>query len=349
MRQYSAENGFANDWHLVNYGKFAQAGAGMVVVETAAVEARGRITYGDLGIWSNEHVALLARIASFIREQGAVPAIQLGHAGRMSGMQRPWEGGGALGEAQIARGEAPWQGLAPSAIPFAPEWPVPLTMTNVHLEEVAAAWEAAARRAIRAGFDALELHCASGYLLHEFLSPTTNLRSDAYGGDARRRMTYPLHVVKRVRAVWPPGKPLLCRVPVADDSDGDAGIEESIEFSREIKSLGVDVIACSAGGIRRYPTSSKRSRSVAAGVSCAAQIRNGAHVSTMAEGSVFDAQLAEDILASAHADLIGIANEAVFNPNWPLHARGALESDGFDEWPRQYGWRLEKQAFARES
>lgn len=224
VRQYCAHEGLANDWHLVHYGKLAQAGAGMVMLETTAVESRGRVTYGDLGLWSNDQVEPLGRIASFIKARGAVPGIRLGHAGRKAAMTRPWEGHAPLVEADSIRGETPWRTVAPSALPAARGWPEPVAMGADQVETVAAAWEAAARRASRAGFEVLEIHCGHGYLLHEFLSPVSNLRSDAYGGGPAGRRAYPLEIVKRLRAVWPQNKPLMCRISVIDGADGGYGI-----------------------------------------------------------------------------------------------------------------------------
>lgn len=345
MSQYSAHEGLANDWHLVNYGKFAQAGVGMVMVETAAVEARGRVTHGDLGLWSNDHVAPLSRVATFIRSQGAIPGIQLGHAGRKGSIQRPWEGYGFLTETDALRGELPWRTIAPSALPAAKGWPEPAAMSDVQMREVTAAWEAAARRAARAGFEVLEIHCAHGYLLHEFLSPIANLRGDAYGRGASGRMTYPLEIVKRLRAVWPSDKPLMCRVSAIDGSDGGYGIDDTVEFARELKNAGVDVVACSSGGISGLATLANRlQHGLGHQVAYAEKIRREARVSTMADGLIADPVHADGVLESGQADLIGIGREALYNPNWALHARQVLEADGFDAWPRQYGWWLSNRA-----
>lgn len=345
MSQYSATEGLVNDWHFVHYGKFAQAGPGIVMLETAAVEARGRATYGDLGIWSNDHVAPLGRIATFIRSHGSVPALQIGHAGRRAGQQRPWEGHGPLGEKEASRGEVPWQTIGPSPIPAAPDWPVPSTLTGEQLDEIASAFEAAARRAVRAGFDVLEIHCADGHLLSDFLSPIANLRSDAFGGNAERRRAFPLSVVRRVRAVWPSSKPLMCRVSAIDGLDGDYGLEETIEFARELKAIGVDVVDCSTDEISRSATAANRfPRSLGDHAPYAGKLRKNVAVATMAVGLILDPNQAEDILVKGHADLIGVAREMLYNPNWPLHAREVLLKDGFEFWPQQYGWWLAKRA-----
>ncbi|MFM0221695.1 NADH:flavin oxidoreductase/NADH oxidase [Paraburkholderia dipogonis] len=345
IRQYCAHEGLANDWHLVHYGKLAQAGGGMVMVETTAVEPRGRTTYGDLGLWSNDQVAPLGRIASFIKARGAVPGIKLGHAGRKAAVTRPWEGHAPLVDADAVRGEPPWRTVAPSALPAARGWPEPDAMGADQLETVAAAWEAAARRASRAGFEVLEIHCGHGYLLHEFLSPVSNLRSDAYGGGPACRRAYPLEVVKRLRAIWPHNKPLMCRISVIDGADGGYGIDEMVQFCRYLKDAGVDVIDCSSGGISGLASVANRlARGVGRQVRHAGRVRKDAAVKTMAVGLIVEPAQAEQVLQSGHADLVGIGREALYNPNWALHARERLETDGFGSWPKEYGWWLERRA-----
>lgn len=347
IKQYSANEGLANDWHLVHYGKLAHSGAGMVLVETTAVEARGRKTYGDLGLWSNDHVAPLARIATFIKSQGSVPAIRLGHAGRKGSLQRPWEGYAPLAEFDATRAEAAWKTVAPSAIPAARDWPESAAMSAGQIEEVAAAWEAAARRAARAGFEALVVDCGHGYLLHQFLSSLANLRGDSYGGDAARRRTYPLEIVQRLRAVWPSDKPLLCRVSVVDGPDSDHGFEDVIDFVRALKAVGVDLVDCSAGGISGLASVAER-MSLAAGrkIEYAARMRGEASIATMVVGPVNGSRHAEQLLESGSVDMLSIDCHTLTNPNWPLHARAELEQDGFGGWPQQYRWWLENRAHA---
>jgi 2,4-dienoyl-CoA reductase-like NADH-dependent reductase (Old Yellow Enzyme family) len=343
MGQYCAQHGLANDWHLVNYGKFAQGGAGMVLVETTAVEARGRCTYGDLGLWADPQVEPLSRIASFIRSQGSVPAIQLGHAGRKAGKQRPWEGFGQLSELEFRRGEVPWQTVAPSGNAFAEGWPAPVEMSGQQLEEVAIAWQDATRRAAQAGFDVLEVHFGQGFLLHEFLSPLANQRDDAYGGDSTRRMAYPLEVIKRVRAAWPAEKPLMCRISAVDGAYGGYRVEDAISFVLELKALGVDIIDCSSGGIAGHEMTADTLRhSVGMPARYSARIRHEADISTMAVGTIADAEHADDIVASGQADLIGVGCEMFDDPNWALHSRAALLDDGLGAWPQQYGWWLQR-------
>jgi 2,4-dienoyl-CoA reductase-like NADH-dependent reductase (Old Yellow Enzyme family) len=345
VKQYSAIAGLANDWHMVHYGKQAQSGAGMVMIETTAVEARGRETYGDLGLWSNDQVAPLSRIATFIKSQGSVPGIRLGHAGRKAALQRPWDGLGPLTKSDLARGEAVWKPIAPSAIPAAKGWPEPLPMTDSDLEVVASAWEAAARRAARAGFEVLEVHCGHGYLLQQFLSPVANLRSDMYGDGPIGRRAYPLEIVQRIRAVWPQDRPVMCRISAIDGADGGYGIEEMIQFCRQLKESGVDVVDCSSGGISGLASVANRlSSGVSRQVQYAGQLRREADIKTMAVGLIVKPGDAEKVLEDECADLIGIGREALYNPNWTLHAREAFGAEGFAAWPRQYGWWLERRA-----
>lgn len=339
FNQHTAVEGLANDWHLVTYGKFAQAGVGTVMVETAAVEARGRGSYGDLGLWSNEQVAPLSRIASFIKSQGAVPAIQIGHAGRKASMQRPWEGNGLLSEKEAESGEMPWQTLAPSGIPVAPRWPTPAAMNTSQIEEVASAFEAAARRAARAGFELLAVDCAQGQLLHQFLIASANLRSDAYGGSAERRRAYPFSVLKRIRAVWPSDKPLMCRMPFTEGPDGSYGVENAIEFARDVKAIGIDVIV--RGGVdplTHEPGAGQQLGRSPGQSTQPAELRKSAGIAVVATSAQWSLEVAEDAIATRQADLIGISRQLTHNPNWALHARAQLEEDGFAGWPQQDRW-----------
>ncbi|VVE89849.1 NADH:flavin oxidoreductase/NADH oxidase [Pandoraea bronchicola] len=345
MSQYCARDGIADDWHLVNYGKLAQGGAGMVIVETAAVEPRGRGTYGCLGLWNDAQIAPLARIADFIRAQGAVPALQIGHAGRKGSVQRPWEGYAQLTQRERERGETPWETIAPSATSAGPDWPTPAAMDSATLESVALAFVAATQRAARAGFDVIELHAAHGYLLHEFLSPIANTRDDAWGGDAARRMAWPLEVIRRVRSAWPQSKPLLLRVSSVDGIDGGYSLDDTVAFARAASAVGVDLVDCSSGGISGLATAANRlPRGYGFQVPYASEVRAKADVASMAVGLIVDAHQAERILADGHADLVAIGREALEDPNWALHARRTLEGEAFDAWPAQYGWWLARRA-----
>jgi 2,4-dienoyl-CoA reductase-like NADH-dependent reductase (Old Yellow Enzyme family) len=299
MCQYSARDGVAGDWHLVHLGKFAQGGAGIVFVEATAVEKRGRITHGDTGIWDDAHIQGLKRIASFIKEQKAVPAIQLAHAGRKASMARPWYGNGPLTQADLDRGDKPWSTLAPSEAPIDSSWIAPRAFAKGDFQVVLNAYREATRRARAAGFDIIEVHAAHGYLLHTFLSPLSNARSDDYGGSLENRMRFPLEVVREVRKAWPADKPLFVRVSSIDDVEGGWGIEDTIRLAKELKLLGVDVVDCSSGGIQGSATAATRAllkRVPGFQVPFAERVRKEAGVATMAVGLILTPQQAEEAL-----------------------------------------------------
>ena len=345
MCQYSAIDGLANDWHLVHLGKFAQGGAGLVMVEAAAVTAEGRITHGDVGIWNDEQIAPLKRIATFLRDNGAVPSIQLAHAGRKASMQRPWYGNAVLDQADRARGDLPWRTVAPSAIPMDEGWLMPHALEAAELAELREHWRRATLRAVEAGFEFAEVHCAHGYLLHAFLSPLSNRRTDAYGGDRAGRMRYPLEIIETVRAAWPADRPLAVRISSVDGVDGGLVLEDQIAFAREAKARGVDLIDCSSGGLLGSATAARIPRGYSFQVPYADEIRRSADIATIAVGLILHPQQAEDVLANGHADLVAIGREALFDPNWPLHAELALgggSGEVFASWPKQYGWWLER-------
>jgi 2,4-dienoyl-CoA reductase-like NADH-dependent reductase (Old Yellow Enzyme family) len=244
MCQYSSEDGFANDWHLVHLGSRAVGGAALVIMEASAVEARGRISPQDHGIWKDEHIPFLARIAAFLRQQGAAACIQLAHAGRKASTWRPWEGSGA-----VPPEAGGWQPVAPSPIAFQPDYPLPRTLTLAEIAGIGESFAAAARRALEAGFQVVELHFAHGYLMHEFLSPLSNRRTDEYGGPFENRIRFAIETAKAVRAVWPEHLPLFVRISASDWVEGGWDIDESVELSRRLCSLGVDLIDCSSGGL----------------------------------------------------------------------------------------------------
>ena len=344
MCQYSAKQGMADDWHFVHLGKFAQGGAGIVFVEATAVEERGRITHGDLGIWSDEHIPPLSRIAHFVKSQGAVPAIQLAHAGRKASMQRPWHGNGPMNEADRARGEDTWPIVAPSAVPLDQDWLVPAELSISDLKALKEAWRRAAERALAAGFEIVEIHNAHGYLLHEFLSPLSNRRTDGYGGDFKGRTRLPLEIAEIVRETWPKDKPVFVRVSAVDGVEGGWTLDDTVAFARELKARGIDLIDCSSGGIAGSATAGRSApTSLGFQVPYAKRVRREAEIPTMAVGLIVDAEQAEQILEGGSADLVALAREALFDPNWPLHAAYALGVDGeFDQWPVQYGWWLKR-------
>lgn len=344
MLQYSGRDGLPTDWHLVHLGRLALGGAGIVFTEAIAVEERGRITHGDLGLWHDGQVAPLRRIAAFVRAHGAVPAVQLAHAGRKAGTQRPWEGHGPLGEADRARGEPPWPPIGASPIPAAPGRPVPVEMSAADIATVKEAWRTAALRALEAGFEAVEVHGAHGYLLHSFLSPLSNARTDAYGGDFAGRARLPLEVAETVRAVWPKDRPVFYRVSAVDE--GGWTIEETVAFARALGERGVDVIDCSSGSLFDSSTANVRlKRSFGFQVPFAERVRRETGLMTMAVGLIVDPHQAEAILREDRADLVAIGREALADPQWPLRAEAELTGrEAFDSWPVQHGWWLERRA-----
>ena len=346
MCQYAAQEGVLNDWHLVHLGKFAQGGAGIVMVEATAVAAQGRITHGDSGLWNDGQIAPLRRIADFLRGQGAVPAIQLGHAGRKASMQRPWFGNAALGPADVARGDSAWPVVSASAVPMDAGWLLPHALDAGDMAVLIGQFRDAVLRAGEAGFDIVEVHAAHGYLVAQFLSPLSNQRTDAWGGDRAGRMRFPLAVIEAARAAWPADKPLFLRISAVDGVPGGVTLEDSLAFCREAGARGVDVIDCSSGGISGAATAAKGPpRPYSYQVPFARELRRDSGMATMAVGLIVHPQQAEEIVTSGSADLVALAREALFNPNWPLHAELALR-DGdiaaFGAWPKEYGWWLER-------
>jgi 2,4-dienoyl-CoA reductase-like NADH-dependent reductase (Old Yellow Enzyme family) len=344
MCQYSARDGEVTDWHLVHLGKFAQGGAGIVFVEATAVEKRGRITHGDTGIWDDAHIAGLKRIASFIRSQKAIPAIQLAHAGRKASMARPWYGNGPLTQADFDRGESAWSIVAPTGTPIGEGWIAPRALKKGDLEVLLNAYRQAARRAHAAGFEIVELHAAHGYLLHTFLSPLSNDRTDEYGGGIENRMRFPLEVAKAVRESWPAGKPLFVRCSSIDDVEGGWSIEDTVAFAKNLKTIGVDVIDCSSGGILGSATAATKTlvpRVPGFQLPFSERIRKESGLKTMAVGLILSGTQAEEALQAGRADLIAVGREALYDPNWPVHAARELGVDpDYAMWPEQYGWWL---------
>ncbi|EPX60682.1 NADH:flavin oxidoreductase/NADH oxidase [Cystobacter fuscus DSM 2262] len=337
MCQYSAVDGIATDYHLAHLGRFALGGFGIVFVEATGVSPEGRITHGDMGLWNDAQIAPLARISTFLRAHGAVPAIQLGHAGRKGSRQRPWEGDVSLTQADAdARGEGPWPTVAPSALPHAEGWQVPGALTDEGLERLRQAWRSAAQRALQAGFDIVEVHCAHGYLLNEFLSPVANRRTDRYGGTRDNRMRFPLEVIEGVRAIWPQDKPVFVRVSSIDGVEGGWTLEDTVAFARELEKRGVDVLDCSSGGVAKE---FKGPSGPGYQVGFAQRVREETGLRTIAVGLITEAAQAEAIVAEGRADLVALAREALAAPQWPLNARRALEANplDFQDWPIQSG------------
>jgi 2,4-dienoyl-CoA reductase-like NADH-dependent reductase (Old Yellow Enzyme family) len=328
MCQYAAIDGVAQDWHLVHLGRFAQGGAGAVFVEATGVSPEGRISHGDMGLWNDEQARALARIADFLRAHGAAPAIQLAHAGRKGSTQRPWHGGGPVGpEDERVRGEGPWTPVAPSAIPFTDGWIVPHALSAAEIAGLLVAWREAARRALDAGFDILEVHAAHGYLLNEFLSPLANFRDDAYGGDLAGRMRFPLAVVETVRAVWPKSRPLFVRISAVDGPENGWTLDDSVAFARELKARGVDVVDCSSGGVAPVPPPVS---GPGYQVPYAERVRREAGIMTMAVGAISEPRQAEAILGEGKADLVAVARQVLADPSWPVRCQHVLEGEDAD-------------------
>ena len=345
MCQYSACDGIANDWHLVHLGQFATGGAGLVFCEAAAVEEHGRITHGDLGIWNDAHIAPLERVTDFIKANDAVPGIQLAHAGRKASMQRPWYGNAALNDADTARGDLAWNIVAPSAEPVAPGWLMPHELSVAEIKALVEQWKAATRRSHAAGFDVLEVHGAHGYLLHSFLSPLSNKRTDAYGGSFENRIRFALEIVDVVRGEWPDDKPLFFRTSSSDFSAEGWKIEDTVALARELKEHGVDVIDCSSGGIAGSATAAPIKRYPGFQVPFAEQVKKEASILTQAVGIILNGTQAEEVLQAGRADLIAIGREALYDPHWAAHAAHELGADRqFGLWPKQYGWWLNVRA-----
>lgn len=343
MCQYSAVDGFANDWHLVHLGALAKGGFAAVMTEAAAVQEKGRITHGDIGLWSDAHAEALRPIIDFIRANGALAGIQLAHAGRKAAMQRPWRGNGPLGEADHVLGDDPWAVVAPSALPVTEGWLMPREMTPADIARLAEDFASAARRADALGCEFVEIHSGHGYLLQSFLSPLSNKRSDAYGGDRRGRSRALLEVAEAVRGAWPEGKPLFVRISSVDGFEGGWEIGDSVELAKDLKALGVDVIDCSSGG-------NQGASKVSAGAPLPAgyqlpyaqAIREGAGIATQGVGLILDGPQAEAALQAGQADLIAIGRQALFDPFWPRHQAYDMGVNAFADWPEQYGWWLNR-------
>jgi len=347
MCQYSATDGFANDWHLAHLGRYAMGGFGCVMAEATAVEPRGRITHGDLGLWSDDQAAPLKRIANFIRGQGAVPAIQLAHAGRKASMQRPWQGNGPLDATDFARGEEPWKIVAPSAIAIDDGYIQPDELGDVEITRLVEAFRQATARADAAGFDVVEAHGAHGYLMASFLSPITNRRNDAFGGDRAGRMRFPLAVAEAMRSAWPADKPLFFRVSSIDGAEGGWDMEDTVVFATALKALGVDVMDCSSGGLSGSGTIQNSKRGPGYQAPYAKETRERAGIATMAVGLILDGPQAEALLDEDCCDLIAIGREALANPQWGHDAAKTLGVDpSYALWPEQSGWWLDKRARA---
>ena len=333
MCQYSADEGFANDWHLVHLGSRAAGGVALAMVEATAVTRDGRISPGDMGIWSDEHIEPLARIARFVESQGAVPAIQLAHAGRKASCDLPWKGGDSLKTPQ----EGGWPVVGPSAIPFEEGDPVPAALDAAGIRGILEAFDAAARRALKAGFRVIEIHSAHGYLLHEFLSPLSNHRTDDFGGSLENRMRLVLQVAERLRSIIPDDLPLFVRISATDWVEGGWDIEQSVVLAQHLKKLGVDLIDVSSGGLvptARIPVGKGYQ------VPLSREIRERADICTGAVGMITEPQHAHEVITSGDADFVFIARELLREPYWALKAYHALGEE--PPWPIQYGYAVKR-------
>jgi 2,4-dienoyl-CoA reductase-like NADH-dependent reductase (Old Yellow Enzyme family) len=333
MCQYSARDGFADDWHLVHLGSRAVGGVALAIVEATAVTPEGRITPGDVGIWNDQHVEPLARITRFVHRQGAVAGIQLAHAGRKASSDLPWKGGARLKTPE----QGGWPVVAPSPIPFDAGDPLPLALDEAGIDGIIAAFEAAARRALAAGFKVLEIHAAHGYLLHEFLSPLSNRRQDQYGGSLENRMRLLLRAAERLRGLMPHELPLFVRISATDWVEGGWDIQGSVALAKALKPLGVDLIDVSSGGL--VPTARIP---VAKGyqVPFARRIRDEADIRTGAVGLITEPQYANEIITGGDANLVFLARELLREPYWALKAAYALEEE--PAWPVQYGYAVKR-------
>jgi 2,4-dienoyl-CoA reductase-like NADH-dependent reductase (Old Yellow Enzyme family) len=326
MCQYSARDGLPADWHLVHLGSRAVGGAALVIAEASAVSAEGRISPGDTGIWSDAHAAAWSRVARFVSDQGSVPGIQLAHAGRKASTDAPWRGGRPLGEDACG-----WRPVAPSPLAFGEGYPVPRELSTDDVRAVIGAFRDAARRADAAGFEVVEIHMAHGYLLHEFLSPLTNLRSDEYGGTLEGRVRLPLEVARAVREAFPVERPVFARISATDWVDGGWDLDQSVVLARALREAGVDLVDCSSGGLvphARVPLGPGYQ------VPFAEAIRARGGVMTGAVGLIRDPAQAEAVVADGKADLVLLAREMLREPYWPLRAARALGVEV--RWPDQY-------------
>jgi 2,4-dienoyl-CoA reductase-like NADH-dependent reductase (Old Yellow Enzyme family) len=335
MCQYVAKDGFADDWHLVHLGSRASGGAALVIVEATAVVPEGRITPGDLGIWSDAHIEPLARIAKFVHSQGAVAGIQIAHAGRKASCDLPWNGGAGL----LTKEAGGWPVVGPSAIAFDEGYPVPKELDAAGIDNVVVAFEAATKRALAAGFRVIEIHAAHGYLLHEFLSPLSNQRTDQYGGSLENRMRLVLRIATTVRALTPAELPVFVRISATDWAEGGWDADQSVTLAGKLKELGVDLIDVSTGGLvpkARIPVGKGYQTPFAR------KIRDEVGMMTGAVGLITDPHDANEIVTGGDADLVLLARELLREPYWAIKAQQAL--GGAETWPISYGYAVKRRA-----
>jgi len=327
MCQYSAVDGCATDWHLMHLGQFSVSGAGLLIMEMTNVEPRGRISPRCMGLYSDDNERAIKRVVDFCKAYGSTPvAVQLAHAGRKASTRAPWEGRGPIPE-----GKGGWRPVAPSAVAFGKDGLLPRELSREEIRGLVSNFESATKRALRVGFEAIELHAAHGYLLHQFLSPLSNLRDDEYGGDAIKRMRFPLEVVEAVRAAWPDDKPLGVRVSATDWAEGGWSLEDTVRFAHELKSLGCDWIDVSSGGL-------VKDQQITTGpgyqVPFSERVRSETGMTTIAVGMITEPRQAEEIVAGGKADMVALARGMLYDPRWAWHAAEAL--DGNVDYPNQY-------------
>lgn len=337
MCQYSSVDGFANDWHLVHLGSRAVGGAGLLICEATGVEARGRITPDDLGIYKEEHIEMLKRITGFIEEWGAVPGIQLAHAGRKGSTLSPWKAESRHAKVDLKDDEGGWEVVGPSPVPFNPEWRNPHELTISEIKEIQEKFRVATQRAIKAGFKWMELHAAHGYLLNSFYSPLSNFRKDEYGGSFENRIRFVVETAKIIRSEWPSAYPMSVRLSATDWVDGGWTVDDSVELSKILKAEGVDVIDCSSGNVRasdRYPFAPGFQ------VPLAEKVKSQANVMTAAVGLITEPAQANEIIQKSQADIVLLAREMMRDPYWPLRAAHELGLPTTAALPRRYTYAI---------
>ncbi len=340
MVQYRATDGLVNDYHLVHLGKFALGKFGIVFTENCAIEPRGRVTQGDLGMWDDGQIEGHKRLVRFLKQEGALAATQITHSGRKGSTPRSFDKPGQLGPE--GAGWQKWQVVGPSELPADKGWMIPRQLEESDIDDLVGKFGEAAKRADVAGYDVIEIHGAHGYLLAQFLSPISNKRNDQYGGDRAGRMRFPLAAARAVRESWPRHKPMFIRVSTVDGAGGWE-VEDTVVFAKALKELGVDVIDCSSGGLTGLSTALPVKRSLGFQVPFAAAVKREAGIPTMAVGLILDGPQAEAILQAGDADLIAIGRQALYDPFWPVHAAQELGCDGdFEMWTPEYGWWLDK-------
>lgn len=337
MCQYSSVDGFANDWHLVHLGSRAVGGAGLVICEASGVEARGRITPDDLGIYKDEHIEMLKKITQFIEEWGAVPGIQLAHAGRKGSTLSPWKAESRHAKVDLKEDQGGWEVVGPSPVPFNPEWQKPHELTISEIKEIQEKFRIATQRAIKAGFKWMELHAAHGYLLNSFYSPLSNFRTDEYGGSFENRIRFVVETARVIRKEWPAQYPMSVRLSATDWVEGGWTVDDSVALSKILKAEGIDVIDCSSGNVRagdRYPFAPGFQ------VPLAEKVKAQADIMTAAVGMITEPLQANEIIQKEQADIVLLAREMMRDPYWPLRAAQELGLPTTAALPRRYSYAL---------